>query len=159
MGSVRLRVVSGQAAAVPRVHATPWVFLVVVVATLGALAWEFEPQKCWGARLPVGRGHCRPIVALDFTVLAEPGGCGWVARCAACDTDTLDNVTYNRLGARVRKKSFPRWVSALHCAAWVPPLDNQEPRPAYLWRAVIPGGELDGRAQGGRELARPGRTE
>ena len=38
MGSVRLRVVPGQAAAVPGVHATPWVFLVVAVATLGALA-------------------------------------------------------------------------------------------------------------------------
>ena len=39
MGSVRPRVVPGQAAAVPGVHATPWVFLVVAVATLGALAW------------------------------------------------------------------------------------------------------------------------
>ena len=108
MGSVRLRVVSGQAAAVPGVHATPWVFLVVAAATLGALAQEFAPQKCWGARLPVGRGHCRPIVALDFTVLAEPGGCGWVARCAACDTETLDNFTSNTLSAFLRSGPLPR---------------------------------------------------
>ena len=39
MGSVRLRVVPGQAAAVPGVHVPPWVFSVVAVATLGALAW------------------------------------------------------------------------------------------------------------------------
>ena len=39
MGSVCLCVVPGQAAAVPGVHVPPWVFLVVAVATLGALAW------------------------------------------------------------------------------------------------------------------------
>ena len=123
MGSVRLRVVSGQAAAVPGVRVPPCEFLVGAVTTLGALAWEFAPRKCWGARPSVGRGHCRPIVTLDFTVLAEPGGCGWVARWAACYTETLDNVPYNTFLVRAHG-GLRVLISALSGLRCSPRLDD-----------------------------------
>ena len=103
MGSVRLRVVSGQAAAVPGVHVPPCEFLVVAVATLGALTSQPATANAWQNGL---------ICAIASSEVPS-SGCYWSWQCAQPSSSgfgVADFLPPIERGSALLVASFPRAV-------------------------------------------------